>query len=125
TVALSRKGQDEELVEGRAGALGARVEEAHRLDLVAEELDPRGAHEARREDVDDTAAEAPLPDFDDGVDALVAGALERREQGLAVEGVADRKPQRARRELRRRRELGVERRGGDDEDRKSTRLNSS
>src|SRR5436853_305931 len=38
-----------------------------------------------------------------------------RRGGLAGEGVADRKPQRARRELRRRRELGVERRGGDDD----------
>jgi len=56
-----------------------------------------------------------LPDFDDGVHALVAGALERLEQELAVEGVAYRNPQRARREVRRRRELGVERRGGDDD----------
>ena len=73
---------------------------------------------ARREHIDDAAAGAPLSDLDHGVDALVAGALERLEQELAVQGVAPREPQCARREVRRRGDFGVERRGGHDDHRR-------
>ena len=92
SLALGHEGQGEELVERGAGALGGRIEEADRLDLVAEELEPRRARVARREDIDDAAAEAPLPDRDDGVCALVAGVLERLEQELTVERVAHGEP---------------------------------
>ena len=50
------------------------IEEADRLDVVAEELEPRRARMAGREDVDDAAAHAPLPDLDDRLDPLVAGS---------------------------------------------------
>ena len=73
---------------------------------------------ARREHIDDTAAGAPLTDLDHRVDALVAGVLERLEQELAVQGVAPREPQCARREVRRRGDFGVERRGGHDDHRR-------
>src|SRR5438034_2815255 len=92
--------QAEQLVERPDGALRGGVEQADRLDVVAEELDPGRASLARRKDVDDAAAQAPLPDGDDRLYALVAAALERLEQQLAIQPVAGREPERTRRELR-------------------------
>ena len=54
-------------------ALGEGREPAHRLDLVAEQLEPHGALLGRREDVEDAAADRELAALLDLVDALVAG----------------------------------------------------
>ena len=69
--------QHGELLDGLDGALAGRIEDAQRLDLVAEELRPHRPLLGGREDVDDAAPQAPLPDLRDGVDALVARPLER------------------------------------------------
>ena len=97
-------------------ALGEGREPAHRLDLVAEELDPHGALLGRREDVEDAAAQGELAALLDLLDALVAGrdqvAGDRLEVDLAAELEAEAgRPQR-----------GVgdglgERRGAGDDDR--------
>jgi hypothetical protein len=119
--ALQCQRQDGERVQRVAGALGRRIEETDRLDLVAEELDPDGARVARREDVDDAAAHAPLPDFDHRVDALVPAMLEGLKEELAVERVAHRELHHARGEVRGKQELGVERGGRRDHDRRLAR----
>ena len=54
-------------------ALGEGREPAHRLDLVAEELDPHRPLLGRREDVEDAAAQGELAALLDLLDALVAG----------------------------------------------------
>jgi hypothetical protein len=54
-------------------ALRERRKGAHRLDLVAEELDPQRFASGRREDVDQAAAHGELSALLDAVDALVAG----------------------------------------------------
>ena len=54
-------------------ALGEGREPADRLDLVAEQLEPRGAVLGRREDVEDVAADRELAALLDLVGALVAG----------------------------------------------------
>ena len=102
--------QHEQLVERPRRALRRRIEEADRLDVVAVELQPRRARMHGREDVDDAAAGAPLPDLDDGVGALVAGLLERLQQQLAVEAVLRREAQRALAERARRLQRRVQRR---------------
>ena len=48
--------KDDELVERRLGPLGHRIERPDRLDVVAEELDPRGLGRGCRIHVDDPAA---------------------------------------------------------------------
>ena len=76
-------------------ALRGGIEEAQRLHLVAEEL---GAHRlgvGGREDVDDAAPQAPLPDLEDRLHPLVAGRLEEREQDLPVAALADGQGERA------------------------------
>ena len=96
---LRRQRQDEQLVELPDRALGRGIEQADRLDIVAEELEPRRTGLARREDVDDPAAQAPLPHGHDRLDLLVAASLQRFEQKLAVQAVARGEPERARREF--------------------------
>ena len=54
-------------------ALGEGREPAHRLDLVAEELDPHGALLGRAEDVEDAAAHGELAALLDLLDPFVAG----------------------------------------------------
>ena len=66
-------------------ALGRGIEETQRLDLVADELRPHRPLAHRREHVHDPAAQAPLPDLDHGVHALVARGLEPPEEGLALD----------------------------------------
>src|SRR3972149_3780202 len=51
--------QDQELVEGRHRALRGRVEEANRLHVVAEELEPRGGGAGRGGPGPQAAAPAP------------------------------------------------------------------
>src|SRR6185369_6223372 len=70
--------QDEQLFELPDRALRGRIEQADRLDVVAEELEPRRTRLARREDVDDPAAQAPLPDGHDRLDLFVAAACAPR-----------------------------------------------
>src|SRR2546425_430770 len=112
------QGQDDQLVEVSLGALGGRVEESDRLDLVADELEPARGRVRRREDVHDAATHAPLPHLHHRVDALVAGALERLQEKLSVEAVANREPEGAGAEYRGRRQRNVQRgRRGDDGDR--------
>ena len=55
-------------------ALGEGREPAHRVDLVAEQLDPDGALLGRPEDVEDPAADRELAPLLDLLDSLVAGA---------------------------------------------------
>ena len=57
-------------------ALGEGREPAHRLDLVAEELDPHGALLGRAEDVEDAAAHGELAALLDLLDPVVAGCVE-------------------------------------------------
>ena len=61
-------------------ALGEGRERAHRLDLVAEELDPERLAAGRREDVDDAAAHGELAAIVHAVDALVARERQRFRQ---------------------------------------------
>ena len=55
-------------------ALGEGREPAHRVDLVAEQLDPDGALLGRPEDVEDAAADRELASLLDLLDPFVAGA---------------------------------------------------
>ena len=89
-------------------ALGEGREPAHRLDLVAEQLDPHRALLGRREDVEDAAADGELAALLDLLDPLVAGGDEvagdraevdllaagEREAGGAQRGVGNRLGQR-------------------------------
>ncbi len=84
-------------------ALGEGREPAHRLDLVAEQLDPHGPFLGRREDVEDAAADGELAALLDLLDAFVAGpdqvlgdgpeldllAVGDREAGRAQRGIGD------------------------------------
>ena len=69
-------------------ALGEGREPAHRLDLVAEELDPHGAVLGRRVDVEDAAADGELAAFLDLLGAFVAGRDEVLGDGAEVDLVA-------------------------------------
>ena len=100
--------QQEELVEGVGRSLRGGIEPADRFHVVAEELQAHRARVAGGEDVDDAAADAPLPDLDHRLGALVAGRLERFQQQLALEPIAHADPQRTRREVRRRRQRRVQ-----------------
>ena len=86
------------LREGREGA--------HRLDLVAEELDAQRLAAGRREDVDDAAAHRELAAVVDALDALVARERERLRQ--PVDAGLEARPQldRLRARLGRRQPLG-------------------
>ena len=66
-------------------ALGEGREPAHRLDLVAEELDPHRPLLGRREDVEDAAAQGELAALLDLLDALVAGRDEVAGDRLEVD----------------------------------------
>jgi hypothetical protein len=84
-------------------ALGEGREPAHRVDLVAEQLDPHRAFLGRRVDVEDAAADGELAALLDLLDALVAGpdeivgddaevdllALGDREPGRPQGGIGD------------------------------------
>src|SRR5262249_11841899 len=98
--------------------LTGRIEETKRLDLVSEELGAHGHRSNRREDVDDPAAETPLPDPNDGLDALVSGPVEQLEQVLTGDAVSDREVGRARAELGRRQERRHQRGGRRDDARR-------
>ena len=97
-------------------ALGEGREPAHRLDLVAEQLDPHGALLGRRIDVEDAAADGELTALLDLLDPLVAGAGEVADGDVEVELAAldEREAGRAQRGIGNR--LG-ERRGAGDDDR--------
>ena len=63
-------GQQCYFFDGPEAALVGRVEDPHRIDLVAEHLDPDGQRRSRREDVDEAAAPgklAPAGHFGDRV----------------------------------------------------------
>src|SRR4051794_33334952 len=95
------------LREGREGS--------HRLDLVAEELDPEGLAARGREDVDDAAAHRELAAVVHPLDPLVAGKRERLRQ--AVDAWLETGPQldRLRARLCGRQPLGERPRGSADE----------
>ena len=69
-------------------ALGEGREPAHRLDLVAEQLDPHGPFLGRRVDVEDAAADGELAAFLDLLDPFVAGRDEVLGDGAEVDLVA-------------------------------------
>src|SRR5215471_15469721 len=83
---IDGEGQHGEFVQRLDGALGRRIEEPERLDVVTEELRSYRPLPERGEDVYDAAAQAPLPDLNDRVDALVAGEIEPLHEGFAVDG---------------------------------------
>ena len=96
-------------------ALGERRERADRLDLVAEELDPKRLAARGREDVEDAAADGELAALVGPLDPLVAGERELLGEPVDARLVAEREPQRRGPGLRRRRQLGERGRGGADE----------
>ena len=53
-------GQQDHFLDGADAALVGRIEDAHRVDLVAEQLDPDRQRRGRREDVDQAAAAREL-----------------------------------------------------------------
>ena len=69
-------------------ALGEGREPAHRLDLVAEELDPHGALLGRRIDVEDAAADGELAALLDLLDPLVAGGDQLARGGVELDFAA-------------------------------------
>ena len=83
------KRDHQELVDPARGALGGRIEQANRFDVVPEELQARRARVGRAEHVDDSAAHAPLPHLHHGFGALVARPLQRLQEQFAVEPVTD------------------------------------
>ena len=93
-------------------ALRERRVRAHRLDLVAEELEAERLAAGGREDVDDPAADRELAPLLGSLDALVA--RERESLRQVIVGVLG-EPDRLRALLRRRKALGDRgRRGGDE-----------
>ncbi len=96
-------------------ALGEGREPAHRLDLVAEQLDPHGALLGRRIDVEDAAADGELAALLDLLDPLVAGAGEVADGRVEVElaALGEDEAGRAQRGVGHR--LGERRRAGDDD----------
>ena len=103
--------EHQELVERRFRALRGGIEQPNGFDLVAQELEPRRGRVGRREDVHDAAPDAPLPDLYDEIDPFVAGLLQRFQQQLTVEAVAETQAQRGRFEGRRWGQRGLQRRG--------------
>src|SRR5262249_16069512 len=68
--------QHVELQHLRHRPLTGRIEETQRLDLVSEELGADGRRPRRREDVDDSTAETPLPDSYDSLNAPVSAPVD-------------------------------------------------
>ena len=108
--------QHHELADRLDRALGGRIEEPQRFHLIAHELGAGRLASRGREDVDDAAAQAPLPDFHHGLHALVARGLEPAEERVALVRVSDRQGERARAKFTRREERSGERRGRRDHD---------
>ena len=74
-----------DLVERAHGALGDRIEEADRLDQVAQQLEPDRVAVQRREDVDDAAAHGEGAGVLDHGGAAVAGARQQGGGGVAID----------------------------------------
>ena len=71
---------------GRAGgALGARIEQPQRFQLVAEEIEPQPAIQARGIDVEDRTAHGKFARIGHGVRPRIALPLEQRDQALAAD----------------------------------------
>ena len=97
-------------------ALGEGREPAHRLDLVAEELDPNRPLLGRGEGVEDAAAEGELAALLDLLDAFVAGGDEAAGDQVELDLLADGEPRPRRPQGGVRDRLG-ERGGAGDDDR--------
>ena len=108
-------GLDEHLLDLVQRALREGREGAHLLDLVGEELDPQGVASARREDVDEAAADGELTALLHPLDPLVARAGQLERDLFQAPSVARAKPDRRRPELGRRHTLGESRRRDDDQ----------
>ena len=80
--------QQRERFGGLDGALRRRIEAPHRLDLVAEEVEPQRVGLARREQVEQPAAHCIFTRVDDGVGADIAVGGEHRRQCVAVDAAA-------------------------------------
>ena len=87
-------------------ALRERRERAHRLDLVAEELDSQRLAAGRREEVDQAAADREVAALLDAVDPFVAGERKLLGQRLEPRLLAGREPDRGGPRLGRRQRLG-------------------
>ena len=109
-------GRDLDLLDVAERALRERREPAQRLDLDVEHVDPHGALLGRREDVEQAAAQRELAALLDLLDALVAGADERRGALVEVEQLAHAQRERVRAQLRVG-DLLRQRHGADDDDR--------
>src|SRR5688500_16036642 len=97
------------------GALRERREDAHRFDLVTEELHPERLTTRGREDVDDPAAYGELAALLRPVDALVAGERELLGEPAHTGLGADLEPDRGRASARRGHALGERGSRGADE----------
>ncbi len=76
------EGEEEDVVDGRLGALGFGIEAADGLDLVAEEVDADGTVLFRGVDVEDATAEGDLAGHFDDIDAGVADFEEVVDNGV-------------------------------------------
>ena len=83
-----RRGHQRERLCSAGGALVGRVEAPHRLDLVAEEIEPQRAALARREHVDDRPAHRELARVMDRVGAVIAIGDEQPDQRVALDPLA-------------------------------------
>jgi hypothetical protein len=81
-------GEQHQLLDRLQGALGHRVEGAHGLDQVAEELDPDRFGQVGREDVQDAAPDREAAAVLDDRDVGVAELHQLLEQALALELLA-------------------------------------
>ena len=82
------RGQQGEAVDPAGGALVGGVEAADAFDLVAEEIEPQRLFLARREQIDQPAADGELAGIGDGVGADIAVGLEQRGELVAVDPLA-------------------------------------
>ena len=71
-----------------AGALGQRVEAAHRFERIAKQIETNRLRLAGREDVDEAAADRVLARFADGSGARVAVAREIVGERTAIDAFA-------------------------------------
>ncbi len=81
-------GQQIDLADLAGGALGLRVEQAQRLDVLVKQLDPERLLRTHREDVHDGAAHREFAVLVDVVALPVAAVHQPRAGGLHIEGFA-------------------------------------
>ena len=106
---------DDDRVERAKGALAGRIERAHRLDLVAEQLDADRQAVQRREQIDDAAAHGEGARVLDHRRAAEAGREQRVDGLVAADDLAALELERERQQLAGRDHAAHKRRGGHDD----------